>query len=408
METGRPESSAARLTALFKSCVQAWGYISPARSFEQDFAIQQTKFDIEKTLFLQWARSVGILTADGEEQRLDARLTDENSDLVRTILKALRSLEILFTDFEELEAKYGVTYYDQYAGEDEVQCERISRNLMRTFSGWQQRNETHQNDPNTWERTLWACRDRDKFAAFVNEIGYFVTKLQALTPFGNYLQQLMVRHIIDAAHTDLAGLRLIRDASRSWHSNLSGAASDRITMSEASVADGDTTVPDMDGEFEPIHEWQHNLSGTIISSSVSELISIDEVLLDPIREAIQYCDEMPGILEGCWYDRVVNYARSPIFIFVKSGLRLHLRVLMQMQLEPQKYELLEMHLTNWVHQYQYVKRSAERLAKAAKPINYATLIRKGTDYAANAELEDLRSEFKGLVSSLKYMIKEIT
>lgn len=359
MEAAGLTLSVAGLAALFGSCVEAWGYISSAQSFSQDFAIQQTKLEIEKAIFLQWGRSVGIITTEGEVYQVDPRLADENADILPAVMNVLMSMKTLLTDSEELRLKYSVTPDDSAVtvNEDDGVCGI----LMRSFEVWQQRVQAHQAEVSTWTKTRWVCRDRDKFASLINEISYFVSKLQALTPVGSFLQQLMVRQVIDGLQADLRRLRLVRDASVNWHRDWSEVARESIATSEAAGSHAGRSSTTIADDYEHVVEWQRTISPVQIPMPQPEplpvpqpvLLAVDADMVECVKSAMRFCDELPNILSDT-LDFYKEFGGSSAVSSVKMKLKIHLKDLKLLRLTPEKLNSLREGLELWDDQNQQI------------------------------------------------------
>jgi hypothetical protein len=65
---------AVALASLFSSCVECFDYIDAAHSFGLDYELLVTKLEVEKTRFLIWGDTVGLLQTDGREGKLESPL----------------------------------------------------------------------------------------------------------------------------------------------------------------------------------------------------------------------------------------------------------------------------------------------------------------------------------------------
>jgi hypothetical protein len=89
------------LAGLFNDCLDTISRISAIRSMGRDAQILNTKLDVEKTLFLQWAESVRLLHTD-----CDARLLQDSN--AKAIADVLISLHTLLKDSTEIQDRYGL------------------------------------------------------------------------------------------------------------------------------------------------------------------------------------------------------------------------------------------------------------------------------------------------------------
>jgi len=89
------------LAGTFKDCVDLFSYIRASRSLGRDHEILETKLDVEKTLFLQWAQRVRLLRPEYDE-RLDHPPTRD------TIARVLASVRLLLSEGDKLQHRYGL------------------------------------------------------------------------------------------------------------------------------------------------------------------------------------------------------------------------------------------------------------------------------------------------------------
>ena len=359
METAGLAIGVAGLTALFSSCVQCWGYISAGRAFAQDFAIQHMKLDIEKTLFLQWGLRIGILDAEDEgEAVLDPRISLAG-DVQTAVFDVLLALKKLLTDSDVLCLKYGIVVEDRQP-EDEPESngqERLSHRQMRAFKSWQDRIRARQRDTSVWRKTRWACRDRDKFLAFINEINYFNSKLQSLAPATRFVHDLAIHQAMAALRSDVAALRLVRDASANWHTDWSDAASEQIRETEPGSGTVRSAGDGPDG-FEFVQEWQANVSHTEPPPPKARLVAVEENWLRVIQRQANMCSGLPNVLQGCFHAYYRNLGKSDVCHAVKTKLDIHRLRLKGLEFTPSGYEVLKAGLAGWHEQCLNVEKLA--------------------------------------------------
>lgn len=355
------------LASLFGSCVDTWGFISARRSFAQEFALQQTKLDIEKTLFLQWGCRMGIIAVEHEEEVvLDPRITDGRPETQAAVINILLAMKKLLTDSEQLRLKYGITVSEDENStgggdedEDNAGLNRVSGSMMRAFEDWQRRTRTHQNNTSVWRKTRWVCGDRDKFITFVNEMNYFNLKLRALTPPVHVVQQIMVKQIVDGLGSDLATLRLVRDASANLHRDWSDAATEQILASEASGESRDGSDGEGEG-FELIHRWQHGPENDHAQEQPPLYgVPIPDDILDIITNVANNCITLRAILETRANPRLAKLGKSPLLHDVKMRLQLHRSRLGDMVLQQTKLDVLRTGLQGWAEQVRQLEKNIQ-------------------------------------------------
>ncbi|KAM7214509.1 Prion-inhibition and propagation domain containing protein [Rhypophila decipiens] len=171
----------AGLAGSFKGCIDVFTYFSSAQTLGKDYVILTTKFEIERTLLLQWAERVRLLHSDP-----DARFEEEaKRDAVSSILGTIK---VLLDDGAELKKKYGLR--EEYIKATEkkdlqelgltplaasVGCAQVQRfaNDFKSFSTQMSRAE---------REFRWVIDRRDKFEALVQDLAHLVTKLNDLMP----------------------------------------------------------------------------------------------------------------------------------------------------------------------------------------------------------------------------------
>jgi len=94
------------LIGVFKDCVDLFSYISAAATLGRDYEIMDTKLDVEKTLFLQWAERVRLVKPPH-----DNRLEDPT--IQKTVARILASVRLLLSESKELQHRYGLEQVDE-------------------------------------------------------------------------------------------------------------------------------------------------------------------------------------------------------------------------------------------------------------------------------------------------------
>lgn len=210
------------MTSLFKDCVDLFLYIDSAKNSDREYQVLDTKLDIERTLFVQWAERVK-LTSRNYDRRLDDDRINE------AILKVLRSIKELLDNANQLRTRYGL----QPVGDLDVQnsarvsdlqmeplhpSESISTKGVLHFleglkaldleNAGRRRSKTRM----VTKQVRWAIWDKDKFECLMQNLSYFTTKLNELIPDKGLAMDTMVRS--DLQGQRLEKLKLVLDGFR--------------------------------------------------------------------------------------------------------------------------------------------------------------------------------------------------
>ncbi|KAJ9602482.1 hypothetical protein H2200_013025 [Cladophialophora chaetospira] len=179
------------LAGVFKDCIDLFSYIEAARELGSDFKLLETRLDVEKTLLLQWAERVGLVSGERDQRLCDAK----TQPAVNAILESMR---LLLGESEELQNRYGLSlegqamakthqprlHVKESTSEDKRLGDRRRQRFLRAFGDL----TVHDNDYRQFRKTptinkiRWAIRDKDKFEDLVQKLSDFVAKLNALVP----------------------------------------------------------------------------------------------------------------------------------------------------------------------------------------------------------------------------------
>lgn len=228
------------LAGLFSTCVECWEYFQSAQSLERDYALLATKLEVEKTRFLMWGNTVGVVTPDRRDISLDL---PHVPPLVERILNCMI---VIFTDSEALVSKYGLQQtktaeHDSHTPSLIAKRTTLSSNQLSKFKmsvkQFQALFKGHQQKITLFERTRWAIRDRDKFGVLVDDLRQLIDSLRDIT--SSSTSRIRERNAIAEeleSLPDLVALKLVRDASANVHQDWSDSATEIIEMS---VVDGE-------------------------------------------------------------------------------------------------------------------------------------------------------------------------
>ncbi|KAK4447306.1 prion-inhibition and propagation-domain-containing protein [Podospora aff. communis PSN243] len=176
------------LAGLFNDCLDTISRISAIRSMGRDAQILNTKLDVEKTLFLQWAESVRLLHDDCDDRLLhvdpDGHL-DRNSPN-KAIADVLSCLHSLLQDSSGIQDRYGLQQQTSDL-EPPASC-ALSGNRMTKFkSGFERLSAqlpqlARRGRLSIVAKVQWVAVDRERFGRLVDDLSHFVTKLNQLVP----------------------------------------------------------------------------------------------------------------------------------------------------------------------------------------------------------------------------------
>ncbi|EEU47526.1 uncharacterized protein NECHADRAFT_35981, partial [Fusarium vanettenii 77-13-4] len=209
MEVAGLTIGAVALIGTFKDCIDLYSMISAARSLGKDAALLETKLDVEKMLFFQWADRVGLV----KPQEWDKRLDDKA--LNATVAGVLSSIKTLLEEGDALQTRYGLERRDLSIGETEFiddtvkastpRMERFLRNFEKlSLSRSTPEGGTETKSFKVTDKWCWVVRDRDKFEQLIQELFYFNSRLDTLVPDNNNARSTLM-----LTEEDLADIRSI-------------------------------------------------------------------------------------------------------------------------------------------------------------------------------------------------------
>lgn len=174
---------AVALVGLFKDCIDVYGMIVAARSSVDDAEVLNTKLDVERMLLLQWADRIGLTQPEHYDRRLD------DPDLNRTIARVLANIKRLLSDGKALRDRYGLVDYQSISKTivvDERSEATAGSTRLQNFITQFNRLSIHTGNPrmdySAAKRFKWVVMDKEKFASLMDELSYFVSRLNALIP----------------------------------------------------------------------------------------------------------------------------------------------------------------------------------------------------------------------------------
>jgi hypothetical protein len=177
------------LAGLFNDCLDTISRISAIRSMGRDARILNTKLDVEKTLFLQWAESVRLLHADCDDRLLhvdrDGQLHRDSPN--KAIADVLSSLHSLLQDSSGIQERYGLQQQTTSDLAPPASC-TLSGNRMTKFNTAFERLSaqlpqlTRRGRLSIIAKVRWVAVDRERFGQLVDDLSHFVSKLNQLVP----------------------------------------------------------------------------------------------------------------------------------------------------------------------------------------------------------------------------------
>ncbi|KAI4865845.1 hypothetical protein F4820DRAFT_276599 [Hypoxylon rubiginosum] len=207
------------LVGTFKDCVDLFIYINSARSMPRDYAILETKLEIERVLFLQWADRVRLLSPDHYDPRLD---DPTQSKVLSATLGSIRSL---LSESQNFRDSYGLipepnrdlrdNDYQMVSGR-QVTTQATSAisgsRLIRFIEDFEKlKISSKERHVSPIGKFRWIIQDKDKFEKLIQELSYFITKLNELVPDNAKHIATMINN--DLKKENLQMLSLVYDAS---------------------------------------------------------------------------------------------------------------------------------------------------------------------------------------------------
>ncbi|KAI0850613.1 prion-inhibition and propagation-domain-containing protein [Daldinia vernicosa] len=204
----------------FRDAIDLFNDFMSSREFGRDYEILETKFDIERTILLQWSEQVGLLRPD-----YDRRLDDVNIQCA--IARILGCIKLLIGDEAQLKDRYGLGKADEQRPDNEtglvgarhtnyvavISGHRMAK-FVKEFEAMKLRSNIRDKKSTTSKRIRWVVRDKARFEELVKELNHFTTKLTQIVPISD--NQTTSRSATDkdvATIRDLRGLKLVHEAA---------------------------------------------------------------------------------------------------------------------------------------------------------------------------------------------------
>lgn len=205
MEAAGLAVGALALVGAFKDCIDLLSYIDTTRSLGRDYEVCQTKLEVEKTIFLQWADRVGLLRVS-----YDTRL--DNLGTCKALARILASIRLLFSESKSLQELYGLLPVDEDIQIDQGFSGRRMSLFVHHFEALKIRIYDKQEQTSYTRKARWAIRVKLKFERLIQELSYCNAKLNEIMPDTHGLIPRMAAEDIKAFQS-LTTLRLVSEAS---------------------------------------------------------------------------------------------------------------------------------------------------------------------------------------------------
>lgn len=199
----------------FKDTIDLFNLVADSRHLGRDYEVLETKLDIEKTLLLQWANRVRLLSPTYDKQ-LDDPTTQ------RLVVRILECTAALLTDATKLTQRYGLSEIPQNGEDDDDGALQIARTPRVSDSRWEGflleykafRSQDKGKSPTApmMKRARWIIKDKEKFGILIQELGHFTAKINALVPVSSASMRAMADEDVDAIR-DLRELKVLLEAS---------------------------------------------------------------------------------------------------------------------------------------------------------------------------------------------------
>ncbi|KAI1480125.1 prion-inhibition and propagation-domain-containing protein [Daldinia eschscholtzii] len=210
----------AGMIGAFRDAIDLFNDFMSSREFGRDYEILETKFDIERTILLQWSEQVRLLRPD-----YDRRLDDDTIQCA--ITRILGCIKLLMGDENKLKDRYGLSRADEPWPTEEAELmgarhtnyvavisgHRMAK-FIKEFEAMKLRSNVRDKKLTMGKRIRWVVRDKAKFEDLVKELNHFTTKLTQIVPISD--NQALTRRATDkdiASIRDLRGLKLVHEAA---------------------------------------------------------------------------------------------------------------------------------------------------------------------------------------------------
>jgi len=232
--------NAVSLVPVWNSCVQAFDIINAGRRYGIESEVLRVKLEVERIRLLLWGESLDLNAIQSDdpaaETLIDSRLG--GSDKIPTIVALLGCIELVFTNADQLQKKYGLKAegrvdLNDAVHEDQSASVAVGANnilgsiFTRAYKILRTSAKNKRQSTSLARKTMWAINDKAKFLKLVAEIKELNDHLISLFPDVASKNAETVRIDIQSSD-DIRPLQLLRDASAVDHKDISDAASSRL------------------------------------------------------------------------------------------------------------------------------------------------------------------------------------
>ncbi|KAF7547588.1 hypothetical protein G7Z17_g7618 [Cylindrodendrum hubeiense] len=183
-----------------------------SRGLGRDYEILSTKFDIERTLLLQWARRTNLLRPDRGTD-YDRRLNDPTTQ--SSVSSILCCIRLLLGDETSLSQRYGLEQCTDVLMTNHTSSVSgpLRDKFIREFKAFSQRVDQRNQKANWPTKFKWVIRDKKRFEGLVMEMAYFTTKLNETLPTTTEITSSLALTEGDLEGMPLNDLQLILEAT---------------------------------------------------------------------------------------------------------------------------------------------------------------------------------------------------
>ena len=207
----------------FKDTVDLFNIIADSRQLGRDYEILETKFDIEKTLLLQWANRIRLLSPD-YDKRLD------NPEIQRLLVRILECVAGILTNAPELTQRYGLDEAPKktvIAGEERELIPRTPRvsdsrwnKFLAEYLALRSQDKVPKRPTPLFKKARWLIRDKQKFEDLIRELSHFRARINEVCPVTmvdldrdrDLVTRAMADQDVDTIK-DLRKLKILKEAS---------------------------------------------------------------------------------------------------------------------------------------------------------------------------------------------------
>ena len=231
--------SAAGITALFTTCIDAFDIVVTAREFGQEYEVLCADIALQRLRFCLWGEAVGLVSRD--PARPPVRLMGlDDPEIKPTIIQTLQAIRFLLKESDRLQDRFST----------ETRSSRGLNLFRNTFSQFAQRADRNRKQASVAAVTKWAIYAKDKFESRIERLKSLIDGLEKVSESLGVLEQQRSRMQIEIESlSDVESLRLVRDASMQSQRDLSDTASHRLLAIETASAEKQASTSSMSQTF---------------------------------------------------------------------------------------------------------------------------------------------------------------